>query len=220
MTTLGGVANSIAHDACGGDDNVMPEISRVTNPDGAPSLVASNIPCGGDAAEEDEDNGITARSRVVPLWMTGIKRRPWAYSKVIANGLPQKLSSDTEAVKEAGVILNQEMARQKKKPKRLTENASAQELLPRAGQDPVRVHKEVWILHPEHRGTAVAQGKCGAHYKMPKSKLPSNRPCEAGVQWVHVQSVFVPGVAPMFGSKQKHIRTLEDALTGLGDEGG
>ena len=82
------------------------------------------------------------------------------------------------------------------------------------------MNKDVWILHPEHRGTAVAQGKCGAHYKMPKSKLPLNRPCELGVQWVHVKSVFVPGVAPMFAAKQTHIRTLEDAITDDFDDSG
>lgn len=79
-------------------------------------------------------------------------------------------------------------------------------------QDPIRVHKDVWILHPEHHGTAVARGRAGTHYKVQKSKQPRDRPCDVGVQWVLVQDVFVPRVAPMYAAKQGHIRAMEDAL--------
>ncbi|KAG0573390.1 hypothetical protein KC19_VG174500 [Ceratodon purpureus] len=109
--------------------------------------------------------------------------------------------------------LQQKMSRQKRKPRRLAENASTQNLSPRTGQDPVRVHKDVWVLHPEHHGTAVAKGRAGTHYKVQKSKLPSNRPCEVGVQWVQVEDVFVQGVTPMYAAKQPHLHVMEDALS-------
>ena len=80
-------------------------------------------------------------------------------------------------------------------------------------QDPIRAHKVVWILHPEHHGTAIAQGKAGVHFKMQRSKIPANMPCEHGVQWVNVQSVFVPGIIPMYSSKQTAIRIMEDAIS-------
>ena len=74
------------------------------------------------------------------------------------------------------------------------------------------MHKDVWILHPEHHGRAVARGRAGAHYKIQKSKLPRDRPCEPGMQWVLVQDVFLQGVTPMYAGKQGHVRVLEDAL--------
>jgi len=54
--------------------------------------------------------------------------------------------------------------------------------------------------------------RSGIHYKVPKSKLPLDRPCETGIQWVHVQDVFVPGVAPMYAAKQRDIQVMEDAM--------
>ncbi|KAG0597250.1 hypothetical protein M758_UG324000 [Ceratodon purpureus] len=80
-------------------------------------------------------------------------------------------------------------------------------------QDPIRAHKIVWILHLEHHGTAVAQGTAGVHYKMAKSKILVTMPCEVGVQWVHVQNVFIPGINPMYSSKQKAVRIMEDAIS-------
>lgn len=74
------------------------------------------------------------------------------------------------------------------------------------------MHKDVWVLHPEHWGTAVAKGRAGTHYKVQKSKMPADRPCEHGVQWVHIEDVFVTGVTPMYASKQKEIALMEDAL--------
>lgn len=85
-------------------------------------------------------------------------------------------------------------------------------------QDPVRMHKDVWVLHPEHHGTAVARGRAGTHYKVQRSKIPPGRPCEMGVQWVHVQDVFVPGVVPMYAGKQPHIHVMEDALGNSNDD--
>lgn len=80
-------------------------------------------------------------------------------------------------------------------------------------QDPVRAHKTVWILHPEHHGTAIGQGKAGAHFRMAKSKIPVDMPCDHGVQWVHVQSVFVPGICPMYSSRQRAVRIMEDTIS-------
>ena len=87
-------------------------------------------------------------------------------------------------------------------------------------QEPIRPSKEVWILHPEHYDTAIAQGKSGVHYKMARSKMPEDKPCEPGVQWVHVQSVFVPGVVPMYAGKQKHLRIVEDTIATKSEGGG
>ncbi|KAG0608824.1 hypothetical protein M758_8G135900, partial [Ceratodon purpureus] len=116
--------------------------------------------------------------------------------------------------------LQQKTSRQKRKPKRLTESGAAQTLVPRTGQDPVRMHKDVWVLHPEHSGTAVAKGRAGTHYKVQKSKMPWNRPCEVGIQWVHVEDVFVQGVNPMYASKQTHIHVMEDALSSTSEDMG
>lgn len=73
------------------------------------------------------------------------------------------------------------------------------------------MHKDVWILHPEHWGTAIAKGRAGTHYKVPKSKMPIDRPCDHGVQWVQVEDVFVTGVTPIYASRQKDARVMEDA---------
>lgn len=86
-------------------------------------------------------------------------------------------------------------------------------------QEPIRMHKDVWILHPEHHGTVVAKGRSGFHYKVAKSKLPRDRPCEIGIQWVCVQDVFLPGVAPMYASRQSHVRIMEDAMAAKDDGG-
>lgn len=55
------------------------------------------------------------------------------------------------------------------------------------------------------------------HYKMPKSKM-EGRVCTVGVQWVNVQRVFVPGIAPMYASKQLHVRIMEDVLGDFVDD--
>lgn len=79
-------------------------------------------------------------------------------------------------------------------------------------QDPIRLHKDVWVMHPEHNETAIAKGRSGAHYKMAKSRIPFNRPCKVGVQWVHIEDVFLPSTVPMYAGKQKSIRIMEDAV--------
>ena len=76
----------------------------------------------------------------------------------------------------------------------------------------MRIHKDVWILHPEHRGTAVAKGRAGVHYKVSKSKLPLDKPCKNGIQWISIEDVFVPAIVPMYATKQNGISILEDAL--------
>lgn len=70
----------------------------------------------------------------------------------------------------------------------------------------------MYILHPEHHGAAIAEGRAGVHYKLPKSKM-EGRVCEPGVQWVYVQRVFVPGIRPMYADKQEHVRIMEDTLS-------
>ena len=74
------------------------------------------------------------------------------------------------------------------------------------------MHKDVWILHPEHFRTAIAKGQSGIHYKVPKSKMPVDKLCKQGKQWVNVENVFMPGVTPMYSSKQKNARVMEDAI--------
>ena len=80
------------------------------------------------------------------------------------------------------------------------------------------MHKDVWILHPEHTGTAIAKGRSGIHYKVQKSKIPRGMPCAPGIQWVLVQDVFVPGIAPMYSSKQPGVRIMEDAMSSTSED--
>ncbi|KAG0504664.1 hypothetical protein M758_N028100 [Ceratodon purpureus] len=94
----------------------------------------------------------------------------------------RKRAPNEDLISEAAVVLKQKMASQKRKPRRLAEDESSQTLSLRTGQDPVRMHKDVLILHPEYWGTAIAKGRAGTHYTVPKSKLPSDRPYEHGVQ--------------------------------------
>ena len=66
--------------------------------------------------------------------MTGSKKRQVTSNKVNQKCSIVNLANDSEALREAGVALTQKLARQKRKPKRLTENGPTQEMSPRAGQ--------------------------------------------------------------------------------------
>jgi hypothetical protein len=78
---------------------------------------------------------------------------------------------------------------------------------------PILHNKPVWVLHPEGKyGVPVAYGKTGIHWKCQKAKNPDAADLEDGVQLVHIQHVFFPGVLPMYATKQRHITILEDAL--------
>ena len=64
----------------------------------------------------------------------GKKRRQEDISTQVQEGLLLHISENRDALLEAGKALNQKLARQKRKPKRLTEGGSSQELSPRSGQ--------------------------------------------------------------------------------------
>jgi hypothetical protein len=75
------------------------------------------------------------------------------------------------------------------------------------------LNKPCWVLHPEGRyGIPVAYGKSGVHWKCQKAKHLEAGTLEEGVQLVHIQHVFFPGVIPMYASRQAHLSTLDDAL--------
>ena len=74
------------------------------------------------------------------------------------------------------------------------------------------MHKDVWILHPEHPGTTIAKGRSGTHYRVQKSKMPKDRPFETDMLWVLVEDVFVLKVTPIYAAKQTKVRSMEDAL--------
>jgi hypothetical protein len=82
---------------------------------------------------------------------------------------------------------------------------------------PVALNRAVYIIHPDHHGDAIAKGKAGVHYKLPKGKM-EGRVCDIGVQWVHVQRVFLPGVRPMYWKKQSHVMVVEDAITDFAED--
>ncbi|KAG0595539.1 hypothetical protein M758_UG175100 [Ceratodon purpureus] len=189
------------------------EMTKTTKPTG--SVVGELIEGGGDELNVGTgiSGGQVSDGIAINVTHTSKRRREDAddilgrESDVVVNANGSIINYCTPAEK----VLKQKMARQKRKPKRLAEEESTQVLAPRTGQDPVRMHKDVWILHPEHWGTAIAKGRAGTHYKVPKSKMPIDRPCDHGVQWVQVEDVFVTGVTPMYASRQKDARVMEDA---------
>ena len=61
------------------------------------------------------------------------KRRQNPSGSLVDEGLLMDIAADPEALAEAGNILKQKLARQKRKPRRLTEDAPRQNLLPRSG---------------------------------------------------------------------------------------
>ncbi len=59
------------------------------------------------------------------------------------------------------------------------------------------LNRAVYIIHPDHHGDAIAEGKAGVHYKLSKGMM-GDKVCNIGVQWMHVQGVFLPRVQPMY----------------------
>ena len=82
-------------------------------------------------------------------------------------------------------------------------------LLPRFPGTAIAVNSLVFILHPDHGDTIVAEGKAGGSWKSPGSKF--GKLCLEGQQMVQVHKVLKTGLPLIFSEERHPLKMLDEA---------
>lgn len=80
-------------------------------------------------------------------------------------------------------------------------------------QDPLCQNRQCWVLHFEHPGVVVAQGKSGRSWRTRNKTNNGVQECDEGEQLVQVTRVFLSGVPIMNVNDMNDITVLDDALS-------
>lgn len=127
----------------------------------------------------------------------------------VCDAIPRKTCPSLSQVEEVEVAAGGPMLRKKRHILGATNIVPPAFITPRLTADAVAANKPIWILHPEHGDTAVAQGKSGISWK---SKTKMGAMCANGEQWIFVHRVLKSNVQVLFGGNCDGVQTLESAL--------